>query len=87
MYILAKGGDPALNKLTMFDVVQNTEFFKKLFTMKEYADAKMKSFLGVDFGQLKNEIVEEVNKNNGKLIFNGGLYSFYISIKTDENNI
>lgn len=36
--------------------------------MKEYADAKMKSYFAVNFGQLKNEIVDEMNKNNGKII-------------------
>jgi len=65
---LAKGGDPAQNKLTISDVVKNIELFKKLFSMKEYADAKMKNYFGVDFGQLKNEIVDEMNKNNGKII-------------------
>ncbi|CAI6365699.1 unnamed protein product [Macrosiphum euphorbiae] len=60
----AKGGNPAQNKLTIFDILQNIELFKKLFAMKEYADVKMKSYFGVDFGQLKNEIVDEINKNN-----------------------
>ncbi|XP_001943513.2 uncharacterized protein LOC100166739 [Acyrthosiphon pisum] len=60
----AKGGDPTQNKLTIFDVLQNIELFKKLFAMKEYADVKMKSYFGVDFSQLKNEIVDEMNKNN-----------------------
>lgn len=68
MLNLAKGGDPAQNKLTISDVLQNIELFKKLFAMKEYADAKMKSYFGANFSQLKNEIVDEMNKNNGKII-------------------
>jgi len=36
--------------------------------MKEYADVKMKSYFGVDFSQLKNEIVDEMNKSNGKIV-------------------
>jgi len=66
--MLAKGADSAKNKLTIFDVIQNIELFKKLFAMKEYADAKMKNYFGLDFSQLKNEVVDEMNKNYGKII-------------------
>jgi len=65
---VAKGGDPAQNKLTIFDILQNIELFKKLFAMKEYADVKMKNYFGVDFSQLKNEIVDEMNKSNGEIV-------------------
>jgi len=84
---LAKGGDPAQNKLIIFDVLQNIELFKKLFAMKEYADVKMKSYFGVDFSQLKNEIVDEMNKNNGKIFSMSQRNSFYLSFKSNENNI
>lgn len=53
-----------MNKLSLFDLLINTEFFKKLYTIKEYADNKMKNYLGVDIGQIKKEIVNEMEKNN-----------------------
>lgn len=53
-----------MNKLSLSDLLINTEFFKKLYTIKEYADNKMKNYLGVDIGQIKKEIVNEIEKNN-----------------------
>lgn len=47
----------------------NVEFFKKLYAMKEKADAGLKNYLGVDVGQLKKEVADEYAKNpdaNGK---------------------
>lgn len=33
--------------------------------MKEFTDDKIKKYLGLDVGQLMNEVIEEMNKNNG----------------------
>lgn len=33
--------------------------------MKEFTDDKIKKYLGLDVGQLMNEVVEEMNNNNG----------------------
>lgn len=55
-----------MNKLSLSDLIKNAEFFKKLFAIKEYADEKMKNYLGVDFGQIKKEIVNEMEKNNNE---------------------
>lgn len=49
----------------MTDVLDNTDFFKKLFAMKEFTDDKIKKYLGLDVDHLMNEVVEEINNNNG----------------------
>lgn len=59
-YVSENGG----GYTSIYDLLKNAEFFKKLFAMKERADAVMKNYLGVDVGQLQNEIADEYDKNN-----------------------
>lgn len=48
--------------MSVFDLLKNAEFFKKLYAMKEKADASVEN-LGVDVERFKKEIADEYNKN------------------------
>lgn len=55
--------DPAKTKITMNDLIANTEFFKRIVSTINSIDRKLKSSLGLDLSGFKNEVIEEMNKN------------------------
>jgi len=55
--------DPAQTKITMADLIANTEFVKRTMSIFNSIDQKLKSSLGLDLSGFKNEVIEEMKKN------------------------
>ncbi|VVC45972.1 Hypothetical protein CINCED_3A019408 [Cinara cedri] len=64
---IQKYGEQSQEKLKLTDLLLNVELFKKLCSIKQYAESTMKQYLPeMDLTQIKNEIGEEMKKINNE---------------------
>lgn len=63
-YLFLENGKLDPKNINIIDILQNTEFAKKLFLMRDFIESTVKTYLGVDLPQLRNEIAEEMKKNS-----------------------